>query len=144
MRQKIKIKAMCLLHKNGKVLVSKCFDKVKNEHFYRVLGGSMNFFETSETGVRREIQEELNSEIKNLKFIDVIENLFIYEGDKGHEVVFLYSGDLSRKELYEQNPIHVVDDAHEFDAEWIPIKDILAGEIPLYPALDYKALFQNL
>lgn len=135
---------MCLFHNNGKVLVSKGFDRVKNEHFYRVLGGSVNFFETGKAGVRREIQEELHSEIENLKLVDVIENLFTYEGSKGHEIVFLYSGDLSRKELYEQNPIHIIEDTYEFDAEWIATSDVLAGKIPLYPALDYKILFKKL
>lgn len=134
---------MCLFHRDGKVLVSKGFDSAKKEYFYRVLGGSVNFFETGEVGVRREIREELQSEIDNLKLIDVIENIFTYEGDKGHEIVFLYSGDLSRDELYERNPIHVIEDTYEFDAEWIPTKDILVGTIPLYPAMDYKTLFRN-
>ena len=142
--EKIRIKAMCLFHKDGKVLVSKGFDKVKNENFYRVLGGSVNFFETGEAGVRREIQEELLSEIENLKLIDVIENLFTYEGNKGHEIVFLYHGDLAREELYTQNSIHIVEDTYEFDAEWIAINDVLSGKIPLYPAFDYKTLFQKL
>lgn len=142
--EKIRIKAMCLFHKDGKVLVSKGFDKVKNENFYRVLGGSVIFFETGEAGVRREIQEELISEIENLKLIDVIENLFTYEGNKGHEIVFLYAGNLTRKELYTQNPIHIVEDTYEFDAEWISTNDILDGKIPLYPALDYNTLFKKL
>jgi ADP-ribose pyrophosphatase YjhB (NUDIX family) len=141
--EKIRIKAMCLFHKNGKVLVSRGFDKVKNEHFYRLLGGSVNFFETSESGVRREIQEELQSEIENLKLVHVIENLFTYEGRRRHQIVFLYSGDLARKELYEQNSIHIVEDTCEFDAQWVPTSDILSGRIPLYPAFDYKILFQE-
>jgi len=136
----IRIKAMCIFHKDGKVLVSKHFDKVKNEYFYRMLGGSVNFFETSEAGVRREIQEELLSDIEKLKLIDVTENLFTFEGNKGHEISFLYQGDLVQKELYSQNPIHIIEDTYEFDAEWINIKDILAGEIPLYPIFDYKTL----
>lgn len=135
---------MCLFHKDGKVLISKGFDKVKNENFYRVLGGSIIFFETGEAGVRREIREELLSEIENLKLVDIIENLFTYEGSNGHEIVFLYTGDLARKELYVQNPIHIVEDTYEFDAEWISTDDILAGKIPLYPALAYEALFKKL
>lgn len=141
---KIRIKAMCLFHKNGKVLVSRGFDKVKNENFYRVLGGSLNFFETGEAGVRREMQEELQSKIEDLKLVDVIENLFTYEGKKGHEIVFLYSGNLSRKKLYKRNPIHIVEDSYEFDVEWISMDEILTGKIPLYPALDYKTLFKKI
>jgi len=142
--EKIKAKAMCLFHKDGKILISKHFDSVKNESFYRLLGGGVNFFETSEAGVRREIQEELLSDIENLKLIDVIENLFTFEGNKGHEISFLYQGDLVKKELYLQNPIHIIEDTYEFDAEWVAINDILAGGIPLYPAFDYKALFKKL
>ena len=141
---KIKIKAMCLFHKDGKVLISKHFDKVRNESFYRVLGGSINFFETSEAGVRREIQEELLSEIENLKLLDVIENLFVFEGNTGHEISFLYKGDLTRKELYSQNPIHIIENTYEFDANWIATDDILTGEIPLYPNFDYETLFKKL
>ena len=141
--KEIKIKAMCIFQKDGKILVSKHFDKVKNEYFYRVLGGGVNFSETSGAGVRREIQEELLSDIENLKLLDVIENIFTFEGSAGHEISFLYSGDLVRKELYSQNTIHVVEDTYQFDAEWIDLNDILSGEIPLYPTFDYKTFFKN-
>jgi len=141
---KFNLKAMCIFHKDGKILVSKGFDKVKNEHFYRFLGGGVDFFETGKSAVRREIKEELHSEIENLEIIDVIENLFTFEGIKRHEIVFFYVGDLVNKELYKQNKIHVVEDTHEFDAEWISIDGILQGSLPLYPALDYKTLFSKI
>lgn len=141
---KFNLKAMCLFSKNGKVLVSKGFDKIKNEYFYRSLGGNINFFETGEMGIRREIQEELRSGIENLKLLDTIENLFIFEGIKRHEILFFYSGDLAKKGLYEQNKIHVVEDTYEFDAEWVPIDAILSGSIPMYPVLDYSSLFSKL
>lgn len=138
----IELKAMCVFQKDGKVLVSKGFDDIKNEHFFRVLGGGVNFGETAEAGVRREIKEELASEIENLKFITVVENLFTYRGERGHEIVFLYSGDLAKKELYEKNLIHIIEDTHEFDAEWIKIEDILNNKILLYPKFDYEKLFK--
>lgn len=141
--EKIRVKAMCLFVHNGKALVSRGFDTVKNESYYRVLGGSLNFFEPNEEGVRREIQEELHSEIENLKLVDVVENIFINEGMRGHEIVFLYSGDLARKELYDQNIIHVIEETYEFDAEWVDIKDIVEGSIPLYPSFDYSTLFSE-
>src|SRR3990167_2477985 len=139
--EKVKLKAMCFFIKDGKVLVSKGFDKVKNENFYRPLGGHVNFSETGEAGVRREVQEELGSEIENLKLIKIIENIFTYQGNKEHEIVFLYSGDLARQELYKMNEIKITELAHEFYASWIPIGDIVAGKIPLYPKFDYGKLF---
>ena len=133
---------MCFFQMDGKVLVSRGFDTVKKEYFYRPLGGHIDFFETAEAGIRREIQEELGSEIENLKLIQTIENLFTYQEKKEHEIVFLYSGDLAKKELYETNPIKIIEPDHEFEASWVPIKDILSGQIPIYPKFDYKELFK--
>lgn len=143
-KEEIRVKAMCLFYHDGKILVSRGHDPVKKEDFFRILGGSMNFFETSEEAVRREIREELQSEIEDLKFFEVIENLFIYRGGKGHQITFLYTGRLARKELHQQNPIHIVEETHEFDAEWVPVEDVLTGKTPLYPSTDCHRLFSEL
>lgn len=142
--ERIKVKVLCLFHNDGKILASRGINKVTNQVFYRLLGGSLDFFETAEVGIRREVYEELHSEVKNLRFIEVIENIFNHEDWRGHEIVFLYSGDLARKTLYEQKLIHIVEETYEFDAEWIPMTDIINGTYTLFPALDWKKLFATL
>lgn len=143
-KELIRIKAMCLLHHDGKLLASKGFDRTTQKAFYRLLGGSINFFETSEDGIRREMQEELQSDIENLKLIDVVENLFTYEGVRRHDVIFLYTGTLTQKALYTQKTISITDGPHTFSAEWIPVEKIRSHEMTLYPTLDYPALFNKL
>ncbi len=143
---------MCLFIHEGRVLVSngrtirgKGVDSpIVPGGFYRVLGGSMNFNETSEQGVRREIMEELKSEINNLKFLEVVENLFIYGGEKCHEIVFLFAGELTKKDLYKQEVIHIIDNDYAFNAVWISLDDIFNGKTPLYPSTDYKSIFTKL
>lgn len=131
---------MCLfVHDNG-VLVGLGRDQIKNLDFYRVLGGSINFGETAENSVRREIREELKSEIANLRLLTVIENIFTWEGRRGHEIVFLYQGDFIDTNLYHQSIIHIQDGAYKFDAKWIPFTELLDGCIPLYPEHDYRKL----
>jgi len=145
---KIRVKAMCLLVHDNRVLVADANTqkgkeggrKVVPGNFYRVPGGSINFDETAEDGVRREIREELQSEIENLERIDVV----TYAGEKGHEIVFLFKGQLAKKELCEKDSIHIDEDEYEFDARWIPIDELLSRNAPLYPALDYKNLFQKI
>lgn len=139
---KQRVKAMCLFVYNGKTLASKGYDQHKNEVFYRVIGGTINFGEKSEDGIRREIREELKCEIENLKLIDVVENIFTYQGQQRHEIAFLYKGDLTNKDLYRQEKIHIVEPDGEFDAEWVPINDILSGKITLYPELDYSSILE--
>ncbi len=134
---------MCLFQNNGKILVAKGFDDVKNKHFYRVVGGTVEFSETAEQGIRREVQEELNSDLENLELVDVIENIFTFQGKQGHEIVFLYIGELTRKELYDQKIVRIVEPTYEIEAEWIALDDILSGEVPLYPGFDYEKILEK-
>jgi ADP-ribose pyrophosphatase YjhB (NUDIX family) len=140
----IRVKAMCLLIQDGFILVangSTMKSKVRlviARNFYRVMGGSMEINETAEETVRREIREELNSEIENLERLDVVENIYTYEGHGGHEIVFMFKGELANKELRKQDKIHVVDADYEFDAVWVPVKELLNGDKPLYPSFDYS------
>lgn len=134
------MKVMCLIRHEDKLLLSEGYDKTKEEHFYRFLGGSLEFGERLEDGVKREIKEELGCEVENLKLLTVIENIFTFEEKKGHQIVFLYAGDLSNKDLYKKEEIHITEDTYEVDAKWVPIKELQEGDIPLYPKYDYSEL----
>ena len=141
-KQRPNVKVMCVFQHNGKTLASKGFDKNKNETFYRLVGGSLEFGETTLDGVKREIKEELGCEIQNLLFVKVIENIFIYEGKPGHDIVFVYRGELANRELYKKEKIHIVEPHGEFDAEWVSVSAILSGKTILYPTLDYREIFK--
>ena len=136
--QKIRVKAMCLFVNDGKILVAKGTAKTTNESFYRVIGGSLNFQEKSGDGIRREIREELGCEIENLKLLKIVENIFTFDNKPGHNICFLYGGELSNKELYKQDKILVKEPYEEFYAVWVSVSEILNGDIPLYPELDYS------
>ena len=45
--------------KNNKILVSEGYDKVKDETFYRCLGGGIEFLEKSEEALKREFMKKL-------------------------------------------------------------------------------------
>ncbi len=140
----IKAKAMCLIIHDGKLLATKGRDSAAGENFYRVLGGGIEFGETSEQAVRREIKEELKSGIVNLERIDVIENIFSYEGKPGHQIIFLFKGELDREDLLHVNNIRIEENIYEQEAAWVNIKDILDGKVILYPKFDYsKALSKS-
>lgn len=151
----IRVKTMCLIEHDGKVLIQslKSLKSRKPEknivqydtgNIYRVLGGSLNYCEPIEDGVRREIREELGSEISSPKLLTVIDNIFDHKGQRDHEVVFLYKADLVNTELHKKPVIHIVEDTYEFDAEWIPVKKVLNGEVQLVPKTDYSKWLTNL
>lgn len=140
---KITNKVLCVIMHDGKFLVGRGFDNVKNEVFYRHLGGNLELNESPEEGMRREIREELNSEIDNLSFVTELNNSFIYNGNPYREKIFLYSGDLSNKELQEQKTIHIVETTYEFDAEWVEVSDVMSGKATLYPEYDWSGCLKR-
>ena len=52
-----------IARKDNKILVSEGYDKIKNETFYRCLGGGIEFLETSKEALKREYKEELGINI---------------------------------------------------------------------------------
>lgn len=138
---KIVIKAIAVFTHNGKTLAAKGYDEKAGDTFYRGIGGSVHFREMSEEAMRREVKEELGCDVENLELITVAENAFTFNGEDRHQIIFLYKGDLSNKELYKQEKIHIIEPYSQFEAEWISIEDVLSGKIKLYPSLDWAKVF---
>src|SRR3989338_2204793 len=95
--------SLVLIFNNDKILLEKGEDKVKNLIFYRPLGGGIEFGETSITALKRELKEEIGATLKNEKFLTVIENIFEYNNEKFHEIVFLFKGEIVEEQLLKQD-----------------------------------------
>lgn len=61
---------------DGAILVAPGFDPVKQQRFYRPLGGGIEFGERAEDALRREIQEEIGAELRAPRLLGVLENTF--------------------------------------------------------------------
>jgi ADP-ribose pyrophosphatase YjhB (NUDIX family) len=133
----IHVKAMCILAYEGKLLATEHFDTFDKQKFFRLIGGGVHFCEQSIDALRREIREELKSELENITFMNVFENIFTYEGQPGHEIIFLYTADLVRKELYKLPEIPIADHP-SIIAKWVPVMDVVSGKESLFPSVDYS------
>jgi 8-oxo-dGTP pyrophosphatase MutT (NUDIX family) len=98
--QEIRALALCVFHDKGRILVNETHDHVRNQSFCRPLGGGIQFGETSEEAVVREIQEELGAEITNLRIIGTLENIFTYLGKPHHEIIQVFEGEFADRGLY--------------------------------------------
>src|SRR5512141_3072532 len=94
MQNKIRALAICVFRNNNRILVFKGYDPTKDQTFYRPLGGGIEFGETSEETVHREIKEELGEEVTDLKYLGTLENIFVFNAKPGHEIVQVYDGRL--------------------------------------------------
>lgn len=127
-----------IVKRDNKILVSKGYDKTKNETFYRSIGGGIEFLENSKDALKREFKEELNIDINVGEFLGISENIFTYNGKNAHELILFYNvgiNDLDYKEKY-----HIVDDNCETDAMWIDIDNFVNGELKMYPEEIFKYL----
>ena len=53
--QRIRPTSICLFRNGAKILVSECFDSEKQDYFCRPLGGGIEFGESSQEAMLREI-----------------------------------------------------------------------------------------
>lgn len=126
--------AICVFLNNNHILVFEGHDPVKGETFYRPLGGGIEFGERSEEAVRRELKEELNVDIINLKYLGTLENIFTFNDGSYHEVVLVYDGALNESRLYDQ-PVILGKEANGDDirAMWKSLDEFESGNLILYP-----------
>jgi 8-oxo-dGTP pyrophosphatase MutT (NUDIX family) len=127
--------AICLFRHNDCILVAEGYDPLKKETFYRPLGGGIEFGEYSEQTIRRELLEEIGADVCELKYLGTLENIFVFDGAPGHEIVQVYNGSLRDINLYEQTVIvgREVDIDNTFCAVWKHIDEFGEGKSILYP-----------
>jgi 8-oxo-dGTP pyrophosphatase MutT (NUDIX family) len=126
--------AICVFQrKDGAILVAPGYDTIKQQRFYRPLGGEIEFGERAEAAVRREIHEELGSHLTDVRLLAIEENLFVYQGQQGHELVWVFAAQLGDQSLYERQVVQCSEGEIIFDAEWVPLSVFKSGEAPLYP-----------
>jgi 8-oxo-dGTP pyrophosphatase MutT (NUDIX family) len=127
--------AICVFSKDDRILVFEGYDKVKDETFYRPLGGGIEFGETGEETVRRELKEEINAVVDDIHFLGALENIFTFNDDKYHEIVLVHDGVLKESGLYEQAVIvgHEAEVDEPFKAMWKSLSEFGEGKSILYP-----------
>lgn len=102
--ERIRVIAICVFRRGDEILVAEEFDDVEEKPFYRPVGGGVEPGELAIATAEREILEELNQPVKDLKLLGVLENIFVSDGCPGHEIVFVFDGRFMNEEL-EQQPV---------------------------------------
>jgi 8-oxo-dGTP pyrophosphatase MutT (NUDIX family) len=134
MKNKIRPLAICVFRNHDRILVAEGYDPVKLQTFYRPLGGGIEFGESSEETVRRELREEIGAEVSWLKYLGTVENFFIFNGIPGHEIVQVYDGMLVEYGLYDQAVIPGKEaNEEEICAVWMSLDQFESGESILCP-----------
>src|SRR5215208_2666477 len=130
-KKRIRPLAICVFRHQDRILVAEGYDSVKDQYFYRPLGGGIEFGETSLETICRELMEEMNVEVDqgSLTYLGTVENIFTFNGTPGHEIIRIYDGRLKDSRLYEQKMILGKQvNGEEFCAVWKSVEEFGDGK----------------
>ena len=122
-----------LLHRDH-VLLIEADDAEQAEPSFRPIGGGVDFGERAEDAVVREYLEEFGLHVEVQAPLGVVENLFEYERQPGHEIVFEYVLRVAAgAEVADLEPLHTEAGEIPQVGRWVPLAEVLAGLYSLKP-----------
>jgi 8-oxo-dGTP pyrophosphatase MutT (NUDIX family) len=126
--------AICVFQNDGRILCAEHYDPVRRLTFYRPLGGTIEFGEHSAATIERELSEELGAAVTGLRYLGALENIFIHNGQSGHEIVMVYDGEFADRSLYERETLEGDDNGGPLRAVWVELAECAkTGAPPVYP-----------
>lgn len=134
-RRRVRPLALGIFRQAGRIFVTKGYDPVKKQVFYRPLGGGIEFGERGTHTLAREVMEEIGAQVTDLRYLATFENIFTYRGEPGHEIVLLYEGTFVDQSWYGRNVeagLEPTDDPPLMQGVWMRLEDF-GPEAPLYP-----------
>jgi ADP-ribose pyrophosphatase YjhB (NUDIX family) len=134
----IRAKVVCLLLCRGETgwrsLWIEARDAVKDEDFLFPPGGGVEFGESLDEAIRRELREELGVEPDHPVLLGFSENRFTFNGVREHEIVFIYAAVLVDCELTRCAVVEVVESSGErLPARWYTPDELNAAGLVVYP-----------
>lgn len=129
----IRVITLGLIERGDEIFVSQGYDPVKGEYFYRFLGGGVEFGEPSQEALIREFHEELQAELREIKYLGCWESIFEFSGQKGHELILLYRCSFVDPKFYELDSLMFAEGKRQKTALWVSLERFKSGELRLVP-----------
>lgn len=126
-----RLKAVCVISHGGDYLFAVGVDPYDQSTFLVPVGGGIEFGERALPAAVREVHEEIGVDVENPRLLGILENIFTYNGETGHEVVFCFLGRIaSRGKL---PPEGQESDGSMFPLHWLSQEELCSPPIPVYP-----------
>lgn len=125
---------ICIFRNDESILVAEGYDPVNEDYYYRPIGGEIEYGEKSAEALIREVREEIEADIFNLKYIGTVENIYTFGGEVGHEIVQVYDAAFIDTSFYTEELFEgKEDDGKIFKIKRLPISKFQNGELRLVP-----------
>jgi 8-oxo-dGTP pyrophosphatase MutT (NUDIX family) len=126
--------ALCVFRRADRILVSEGVDRVDGEVFLRPPGGGIEVGESPQQAVVREIEEELQLAVQDVRLLGVLRNEFTFEGRSCREITHVFEADFVEPTTYDRDEIPLFE--HDWrTARWMAISSWAANtSLQLYPS----------
>ncbi len=133
-RQRIRVLAIGLSWHRGRLLACDVTDDAGWIKGVRPPGGGVNFGEGWQDALRREFREEFSLDIAITGAPVILENIFVHEGQTGHEIVFAAPITGPETAFADRDEVPFVEDnGVAATARWVDPAALAADGIPLFP-----------
>ncbi len=91
------------------------------------LAGGIEFGETGDAAIRRELVEEIGAVAETVRYVGTLEDIFEWNGRARHEVHLIYEVALADRGLAQQEEVEVNDDGERYLARWRSLSEFRDG-----------------
>lgn len=129
----IRVIACAVIRDDDRILVWDDLNPDTGEVVAVPLAGGVEFGETGEAAIRRELLEEIGVVAGVVRYLGALEDIFEWNGQARHEVHLVYDVAVSDPRIAGLAEIEVDDEGERYVARWRPLSDFRA-ETRLVPA----------
>ncbi len=121
-QMKYRASSLCIIRRKEEILLEQ-FPEEDGVVTYRPIGGTIEYGEDSKSTVIREVKEEIKQDINDPVLIGIVENIFPFYDQIGHEFDFIYEASFIDKSAYDQEILSGVEGDKQYVAVWKPISE---------------------
>jgi len=116
------------------MLLIRATDPYDGRCFLLPPGGGVEFGETLDRAILREISEELGLQLPSPRRLGMLESIFQFAGRTEHELVFVYEAECNDPAIGASEEIFITESNGErLPARWYTLSDVAATGLPLFP-----------
>ena len=129
----IRVIAAAVIRHGDRILVWDDLNPATGEVVAVPLAGGVEFGETGEATIRRELLEEIGAETGAVRYLGALEDIFDWNGQTRHELHLIYDVELTDPRFTGLDQLEVDDEGENYVARWRHLDEFRA-EARLVPA----------
>ena len=124
----IRLVAAAVIRDRDRILVWDDYNPANGEVVAVPLAGGIEFGETGEQAIVRELGEEIGATTTRIEYLGLIEDIYEWAGQKRHELYLVYEVALADDTVYDAAEVPVVEpDGTAYVARWRPLSHFRTG-----------------